>query len=243
MAKKRNGNPNDPGTFFVNTGRGSFPVTMDSQMHRDLYNSGRLMTYDPQRDEYVAPNLSEFAVTAKRNKSFLEEWGDKIVQESQGAGPAGAIFGATMNAGSSLAQLALTKLLTGKTQRPSEAMNIQNPYGAAGVDMVLDPLNAFGGFAAKGTRLGGLKNIGKRNLSTISDIAETLARESAEPKNPAYIDLLSTIRKDLASQSSTPLQQKTMYFPSDLLLKSKIPIRKISESPLSKTVRDLSISY
>lgn len=156
MAKKRNGNPNDPGTFFVNTGRGTLPVVMDSQMHRDLYNSGRLMTYDPQRDEYVAPNLPEFAVTAKRNKSFLEEWGDKIVQESQGSGPAGAIFGATMNAGSSLAQLALMKLLTGKTQRPSEAMDVQNPYGGMAVDAVLDPLNALGGFAAKGNKLLGM---------------------------------------------------------------------------------------
>lgn len=148
-----------------------------------------------------------------------------------------------MNAGTSLAQLALTKLLTGKTQRPSEAMNIQNPYGAGAVDMVLDPLNVLGGFASKGTKLASLKNIGKRDLSTISDIAEALAKESAEPKNPAYIDLLSTIRKDLASQSGVPLQQKIMYFPSDLLLESKIPIRKISESPLSKTVKDLSTSY
>lgn len=182
MAKKRNGNPNDPGTFFVNTGRGSFPVTMDSQMHRDLYNSGRLMTYDPQRDEYVAPNLPEFAVTAKRNKSFLEEWGDKIVQESQGSGPAGAIFGATMNAGSSLAQLALMKLLTSKTQRPSEAMNIQNPYGAAGVDMVLDPLNALGGFAAKGNKLLGM--FGKRGVVNASDnLMDDLGRAVNTPNN------------------------------------------------------------
>lgn len=73
MAKKRNGNPNNSGTFFVNTGNGSFPVGMDSQMHRDLYNSGRLMTYNPQMDEYIAPSLPEFTVSAKRNKSFLEE--------------------------------------------------------------------------------------------------------------------------------------------------------------------------
>lgn len=169
MAKKRNGNPNDLGTFFVNTGRGSFPVQMDSQMHRDLYNSGRLMTYDPQRDEYVAPNLPEFTVSAPKNKSFLQEWGDKIVQESQGVGPAGAIFGATMNAGSSLAQLALMKLLTGKTQRPSEAMNIQNPYGAMATDMVLDPLNAVGGFAAKGNKLGALSNIGRKAAVQVQD--------------------------------------------------------------------------
>lgn len=99
-----------------------------------------------------------------------------MVQESKGSGPAGVIFGTTMNAGTSLAQLALTKLLTGKTQRPSEAMNVQNPAAAAGVDMILDPLNLVGGAAAKGSRLGmfGRKAINPAMLTDeVVDVART----------------------------------------------------------------------
>ena len=106
---KRNGNPKDPGYFFVNTGRGNFPVQIDSQMHRDLYNAGRLMTYDENRDQYVAPTLPEFTVSAKKNKTFLQEYVDKILQESKGAGIAETMFSVPMNAVTSLPQMALTK--------------------------------------------------------------------------------------------------------------------------------------
>ena len=41
-------------------------------------------------------------------------------------------------------QLAATYGVTGKVQTPSEAMDIQNPYGAMAVDMLLDPAVAFG---------------------------------------------------------------------------------------------------
>ena len=41
-------------------------------------------------------------------------------------------------------QLAATYGVTGKVQTPSEAMDIQNPYGAFAVDMLLDPAVAFG---------------------------------------------------------------------------------------------------
>lgn len=151
---KRKGNPKDPGYFFVNTGRGNFPVKIDSQMHRDLYNAGRLMTYDENRDQYVAPTLPEFTVSAKKNKTFLQEYVDKILQESKGAGIAETMFSVPMNAVTSLPQMALTKLLTGVMQRPSEAMNIENPIGATLTDAILDPTNIIGGIFAKGTRLG-----------------------------------------------------------------------------------------
>lgn len=31
------------------------------------------MTYNPQMDEYIAPSLPEFTVSAKKDKSFLQE--------------------------------------------------------------------------------------------------------------------------------------------------------------------------
>ena len=48
----------------------------------------------------------------------------------------------------SIPQKAVTKLVTGKYQTPSEAMNIKNPVGAFAVDAVLDPANIVGGTAA-----------------------------------------------------------------------------------------------
>ena len=44
----------------------------------------------------------------------------------------------------SVPQKAVTKLITGKYQAPSEAMNIKNPVGAFLTDAVADPLNILG---------------------------------------------------------------------------------------------------
>lgn len=44
-------------------------------------------------------------------------------------------------------QKAVTKLVTGKYQTPSEAMNIQSPAGAIAADVLLDPLTFIGGGA------------------------------------------------------------------------------------------------
>ena len=44
----------------------------------------------------------------------------------------------------SVPQKAVTKMVTGKYQTPSEAMNIKNPVGAFATDMILDPVNLLG---------------------------------------------------------------------------------------------------
>lgn len=44
-----------------------------SASYRDLYNSGRLMNYDPQGDQFVAPNLKEFTVTAQKPTESYNE--------------------------------------------------------------------------------------------------------------------------------------------------------------------------
>lgn len=41
----------------------------------------------------------------------------------------------------SIPQKAVTKLITGTYQKPSEAMNIKNPIGATATDIILDPIN------------------------------------------------------------------------------------------------------
>jgi hypothetical protein len=72
-------------------------------------------------------------------------------------------------------QLATTYAVTGKVQTPSEAMDIQNPYGAMAVDMLLDPTNLIGlgltkpvqGAIKKG--LGTAKKIAKNSLETFDN--------------------------------------------------------------------------
>lgn len=65
-------------------------------------------------------------------------------------------------------QYAATYAVTGKVQTPSEAMNIQNPYGAFAVDAVLDPTNLLGAGLLKQP----IKNIYKRNPTSISNLGE-----------------------------------------------------------------------
>jgi hypothetical protein len=68
----------------------------------------------------------------------------------------------------SVPQKAITKLVTGKYQTPSEAMNIKNPVGAFATDAALDPVNLLGlgllGNTAKAsTKTGILSNTYKIN--------------------------------------------------------------------------------
>lgn len=68
----------------------------------------------------------------------------------------------------SVPQKAVTKMVTGKYQTPSEAMNIKNPVGAFATDMILDPTNLIGagivGKAAKAsTKSGALSKAYKYN--------------------------------------------------------------------------------
>lgn len=58
-------------------------------------------------------------------------------------------------------QLGMMYGLTGKVQTPSEAMDIQNPYGAFAVDAVLDPANIVGAGAVKAIGPSSLKNMVK----------------------------------------------------------------------------------
>jgi hypothetical protein len=61
----------------------------------------------------------------------------------------------------SIPQKAITKLITGKYQAPSEAMGIKNKAGAIATDMILDPVNLVGAGAVKAT--GAYKNAYKLN--------------------------------------------------------------------------------
>jgi hypothetical protein len=109
----------------------------------------------------------------------------------------------------SVPQKAATKVVTGKYQTPSEAMNIKNPVGAFVTDMILDPINLIGagavGKAAKAsTETGALSKAYKYNpwafkpneenwyrqvgKSAIDDALNTgLIREAGEEVSPRML--------------------------------------------------------
>ena len=90
-------------------------------------------------------------------------------------------------------QLAATYAATGKVQTPSEAMNIENPYGAFAVDAVLDPTNLVGAGVAKKLGSGSLKNMVKSSPKGFV-------------KNAKEQELYSAVTKDLLKNSDSPLK-------------------------------------
>lgn len=112
----------------------------------------------------------------------------------------------------SVPQKAVTKMVTGKYQTPSEAMNIKNPVGAFATDMILDPTNLVGaGVAARqaikfkpkpGMMYRGLGEEGYKD-----------AIESGvfRPKQHGYAE-----SRSLAEKVTTPKQfGSTFYAPAD----------------------------
>lgn len=63
-------------------------------------------------------------------------------------------------------QLSATYAATGKVQTPSEAMDIQNPYGAFALDAILDPTNLLGAGLLKQP----LKNLGRNIVNSPNNI-------------------------------------------------------------------------
>jgi len=87
---------------------------------------------------------------------FFEQWARKISDSTGGSewykqsNPFMNFALESINA----PQYAATYAVTGKVQTPSEAMDIQNPYGAFAVDALLDPMNVVGvGVSSKARNL------------------------------------------------------------------------------------------
>jgi hypothetical protein len=113
--------------------------------YKKAYNENRVAYYDKDSDTYINQELAPIEVQGRvRDKGFWEQYVDNIVEENRGASPLEAAIGVPISAVSSLPQIAATYAFTGEVQRPSEAMDIENPYLAMGTDFVLDPLNVTG---------------------------------------------------------------------------------------------------
>lgn len=111
----------------------------------------------------------------------------------------------------SVPQKALTKLITGKYQTPSEAMGIKNKVGAFATDMVLDPVNLLGaGIVGKSAKVAKAPKVAEKVASKInSQKAEKLKsliepyREPAAPKRN-YGNMVSDQIEAEAQLASSP---------------------------------------
>jgi hypothetical protein len=150
--------------------------------YTEAYNKGEVVTDEGVRspialDEVVIQN------NYRKPRGFWEQYRDKIVDENKDAGPLGAIIGTPISAITSLPQLAATKLFSGNwnneyynMQRPSEAMDVENPYAAFAIDAVTDPANLIGaGVLTKENALAKLSNL--RNINAEGKIFTGLNNE------------------------------------------------------------------
>lgn len=160
-------------------------VVYGTPEYAEAYNRGEVITDKGVRspialDEVVIQN------NYRRPRGFWEQYRDKIVEENRDAGPLGAMLGTPVSAVFSLPQLAATKLFSGnwnndqyRMERPSEAMDIENPYASIAVDAVTDPVGWFGA-----SEVAALKTLTRENalakLANIRNIKTSVAPELTE---------------------------------------------------------------
>jgi hypothetical protein len=145
-----------------------------SPEYKKAYDENRVAYYDEDSDTYINQELAPIEVAGRaKEKGFWQKYADKIVEENRGASPLEAAIGVPISAVASLPQMAATYAFTGEAERPSEAMNIENPYLALGADVALDPLNFIGtGVLTKEKALSKLAGVNK----ITSNAAKTLPK-------------------------------------------------------------------
>ena len=134
---------------------GSFKTyNTDSEEYRKLYDSGNLMNYDKSTDTYFAKPLDEVVITGQApEKGFFDQSISSFLNKNKDAGLLETL-GSVVTYPLGLPQQAMMYGLTGKVQDPSEALDIENPYGAFAVNALADPTNLFGiGLADDALRL------------------------------------------------------------------------------------------
>jgi len=197
-------------------------VTYGTPEYTDAYNKGEVITKEGIHSPIL---LDEVTVRGKKkSKNWLEQYADKIVEENKDAGPLGAIIGTPLSAITSLPQMLATKLMSGKMQRPSEAMDIQNPVGAFTMDAIADPTNLIGaGLLTKEKVLSALtKGTEKELLSTaykeLPDIISTtpIREQFIQPKQRFSQGELSYEMEPYISQYMKPISREEEVFRNSL---------------------------
>jgi hypothetical protein len=200
MVQPNTGNHTFPGaTKFT-----EYPVAQQGKQvkygtpeYTEAYNKGEVITDEGERspialDEVVIQN------NYKRDRGFWEQYRDKIVEENKDASILGVIMGTPIYAIASLPQMAATYAFTGKAERPSEAMNIQNPWGAMAVDMVADPANLIG--AGILTKEKALARLAKSTESGLLSKAPKLNPWAFKPKPENFYKQIEVPKSNLQSE-------------------------------------------
>jgi hypothetical protein len=150
-------------------------IEYDSPEYAKAWKEGKIQnkTADGNIEPYWGGELDEVTINVpKKEKNWLEQYRDKIVEENKDAGLLEAIIGTPISAITSLPQLMGMKALTGEMQRPSEGMNIENPYGAMLADAILDPANLIG--AGILTKENALSKLGKIPANIVPELRQSL---------------------------------------------------------------------
>jgi len=147
--------------------------------------------------------------TISKNGGWLEKFqpGGMLFVPSEQQLPVAAGTLEAMGEGISAPQKAATYLASGKYQTPSEAMGIENPYGAFAADFLLDPVNLIGG-----------KWLGK-GAEAASNMAKTIKNSEGVGKLNQLIKHSSVKAKDHLAGVIASLDDPRPFF-------EKFPITK-----------------
>jgi hypothetical protein len=192
-------------------------VTYGTPEYREAYNRGEVITDEGVRSPI---QLDEVVIKGKKkDKNWLEQYASKIAEENRDAGLLGAIIGTPISAITSLPQLMGMKALTGEMQRPSEGLDIKNPYGAMAVDAIADPANLVGAnILTKGKAL---SKLGKIPTSIAPELRQGLQTngfldmfKSKKPTNISGQDWLHKWNNDPITLNKIAKREKVLETPS-----------------------------
>jgi hypothetical protein len=176
--------------------------------YKKAYDKGEVISKSGVRSPIA---LDEVVVRGKpKEKGFWKQSISKYTKENKDTGLLGAI-GSVVTYPMSVPQDAMTYATTGKVQRPSEALKIKNPIGAAATDMVLDPTNLVGGgvVGPKVVKAAGrvLPKIGAKISKGVKSAASSFNRvDNAIKKSDALISKIDDLTKNASAVVKKPSQ-------------------------------------
>lgn len=213
--------PLGAGKYNTTTGK---VVDWGTPEYETAYNRGEVLSDKgvPSEVTMQGGTLDEVVIKNNYKRGFLEKYRDKILEENKDAGVLGAIIGTPISAITSLPQLAATYAITGKVERPSEAMDIQNPYGAMAVDAIADPSNwiGVGELTAAGrlTKAEALAKLAKMPTSIAPELREGLRTQGLSFKDLKIdYEKINPKLKDIGSEMDYDSYLNKNFLNSDVL--------------------------
>jgi len=130
-------------------------INTASPLYAQMYKANQIQSAAGTQEDPIF--LNEVTITPR--KGFIDQYNERFAEENKGSLIGSLLSPITYTLG--LPQQAMMYGLTGKSQLPSEALNIQNPLGAFAVNAVADPTNLLSvGLIDDVSKL---RNIGKFN--------------------------------------------------------------------------------